>query len=79
VEALNLAAGLRVVGLECLETMPKRSSSDSSRTRPLRDPPLKTAALSVRREAGKPNSLAVPKNASRASAALTVVKATPTR
>lgn len=35
--------------------MPKRSSSSSSRTLPRRDLPVKTAALSLRREAGKPN------------------------
>jgi hypothetical protein len=38
--------------------------------------PLKTAALSVRREAGNPNWLAPPRNVSSASAALTVVNAT---
>src|SRR2546429_8686609 len=56
--------------------MPRRSSSDSSRTRPWRDLPLKTAALSVRREAGNPNWLAAARKVSSASAALTVVNAT---
>src|ERR1700732_2799367 len=56
--------------------MPRRSSSASSTTRPLRDVPLKTAALSVRREAGHPNSWAAPRKGSRALAALTGGKAT---
>jgi hypothetical protein len=54
VETLDLATGLGVVGLECLDSMPRRSSSDSSTTRPFRGAPLKTAALSLRNLAGKP-------------------------
>jgi hypothetical protein len=51
-EALDLAAGLGWYGVECLATMPRRSSSDSRSTLPLRDLPLKTAPLSVRKAAG---------------------------
>src|SRR5207245_186952 len=35
--------------------MPRRSSSSSNRTLPRRDRPVKTAALSLSREAGRPN------------------------
>ena len=41
-------------GVECLATMPRRSSSDSRSTLPLRVLPLKTAPLSLRKAAGKP-------------------------
>src|SRR5450759_3578298 len=54
--------------------MPKRSSSSSIRTLPRRDLPVKTAALSLRREAGKPNVFEAEWKTLTTSSALTVRK-----
>src|SRR5207253_10296371 len=52
--------------------MPRRSSSSSSRTLPRRDRPVKTAALSLSREAGRPNVFEAEWRTWTGSAALTV-------
>jgi hypothetical protein len=54
VEALDLAAGLRGWdAVDCLATIPRRSSSDPRSTLPLRDLPVKTAPLSVRKASAR--------------------------
>jgi hypothetical protein len=52
VEALDLAAGLGVIGLECFITMPSSRSSASKAVVPFRGLPLKMAPLSVSTEPG---------------------------
>src|SRR5216683_4501531 len=55
--------------------MPRRSSSSSSKTLPRRDLPVKTAALSLSMEAGRPNVFEAEWNAWTGSADLTVTRA----
>src|SRR6266480_3532530 len=54
--------------------MPRRSSSSSSRTLPRRDLPVKTAALSLSSEAGRPKQFEAEWKTLTTSSALTVGK-----